>query len=508
MRRFPFLLALGTSIALFAAPVAQAHHPGLDPRDGIASTGISETVISGGESSKLISHADDPSMLSDATTRGLARALAASAVPAEWCGAQTSVDNTVNAAYPASSPQFKLVYAYPVDRPNRFAAASNWIQSTVSMISSYYSQSSGGTRIVRFDMGTSCGPQFVDIAVVALPAASTYYFNGGEVQFNALTQHVEAALGTATGPRNTLTFLDGIPGTSYRGVGELFPQASEPDATNVHNTGGLQSMVAIPADVSSPRIDGLAAITAHEIGHNLGAVLSAAPHSSPYGHCWDERDLMCYADGGPHDLSILCAPLSGLFATIEALDCGGDDYFNPAPAPGSYLTSHWNTYNNVFLTQCNPGDGACEPAVPDPVVAPQSDRAKTPLRLVAGGKTRSFADTRFTRAADGLTTLTVEAKNLRLRKGSWRIRTCLRFQRKVAEAPGDYKRCHQLAGPGAKHAARLKFSVTSNQLERAPVAGRKIVRGYVTVERRERKRWKPYMDYVAKRGQLLELAGG
>ena len=34
----------------------------------------------------------------------------------------------------------------------------------------------------------------------------------------------------------------------------------------------------------------------HELGHNMGAVLMTAPHSTTAGHCTDEYDIMCYND--------------------------------------------------------------------------------------------------------------------------------------------------------------------------------------------------------------------
>ena len=85
----------------------------------------------------------------------------------------------------------------------------------------------------------------------------------------------------------------------------------------------------------------------HEMGHNLGAVQGGAPHSTGTvgsqvaGHCTDEWDVMCYADGGSNNaLTHPCPQRSD--TVTETFDCGGDDYFNPAPAAGSWLASHWN----------------------------------------------------------------------------------------------------------------------------------------------------------------------
>jgi len=45
-----------------------------------------------------------------------------------------------------------------------------------------------------------------------------------------------------------------------------------------------------------------------------------------------------------------CVPLEG--AITASYDCGRDDYFNLAPPPGSYLATHWNVYDSVFLAPC------------------------------------------------------------------------------------------------------------------------------------------------------------
>lgn len=93
---------------------------------------------------------------------------------------------------------------------------------------------------------------------------------------------------------------------------------------------------------------------AHELMHNLGGVQRTAPNTTGYGHCIDEYDVMCYPDDArARPLRYDCKPQS----TYEYLyDCHNDDYFNPSPAPSTYLASHWNTANNWFLTRDIPPD--------------------------------------------------------------------------------------------------------------------------------------------------------
>ena len=92
---------------------------------------------------------------------------------------------------------------------------------------------------------------------------------------------------------------------------------------------------------------------------------------------------MCYAEdaGAAHQLQTDCPPAAGAIAVTY--DCGRDDYFNPAPAPGSYPATHWNTYDSAFLAPCAELAPACgggervpEPpaAIAGPVIAGPSRR--------------------------------------------------------------------------------------------------------------------------------------
>lgn len=85
-----------------------------------------------------------------------------------------------------------------------------------------------------------------------------------------------------------------------------------------------------------------ASVMMHENGHNLGAVQDSSPNTSGAGHCNDGKDIMCYGDGGPQS-----AYTETTCSDRFYYDCRGDDYFNVAPAPGSYLASHWNVGSSV-----------------------------------------------------------------------------------------------------------------------------------------------------------------
>jgi hypothetical protein len=68
---------------------------------------------------------------------------------------------------------------------------------------------------------------------------------------------------------------------------------------------------------------------------------------------------MCYVEdsGASHGMQMDCAALPG--AIPENYDCGHDDYFNPSPPAGSYLATHWNTYDSALLAPCGEITPAC-----------------------------------------------------------------------------------------------------------------------------------------------------
>ena len=321
-------------------------------------------------------------------------AAAPDALPYQWCGEPRTADDTVNDPLSATSPRFKLVYAHPADRPDRFDAWRDALQGNVALIQRFLASQSGGAKALRFDMGTTCGPQYVDFQVIHLSGPRAQYVDN----FSAIVREVEPRLGRATGPRNVVILGDTLNGAGYDyGLGEnvLGAAGDRRGSSNVHNYGGFASVLfsrdGQPAPGAGARNwwpEGFL----HEISHNLGAVQWSAPHSTQpvgfalpqFGHCWQGADVMCYVEGSgaAHAMQYDCPRVGG--AIPQAYDCGRDDYFNPAPPAGSYLADHWNVYDNVFLAPCSQVAPACGGGIdglaPTPPVATAAPALSTAPR--------------------------------------------------------------------------------------------------------------------------------
>jgi hypothetical protein len=332
-----------------------------------------------------------------------------SGLPVTWCGTERTSDDSADAAFDVALPQFKVVYAYAADQPDRFASWRDAIQADASVIGRFLGDQSGGTKAPRFDMGTSCGPEYVDIQVVHLPGPRSAYID----DFRALTDAVATALGFDPGDpsaaRDVFVFADQLsslsPG-SWWGLGSRYTDDSA-GAGNASNYGGLFAALWIPLGEPAPGADpngwwpeGML----HEMTHNLGAVQWSAPHTSHndtngsgYGHCWDGFDVMCYHDGplAAHAMTYDCPQIAGVMNQVY--DCGADDYFNVAPPGGSYLATHWNVYDSRFLGGCAALAPACS-GTPAPLALPVSTappvvsgtaQAGQPLAATAGSWTNA-----------------------------------------------------------------------------------------------------------------------
>jgi hypothetical protein len=302
--------------------------------------------------------------------RAAKRSVAAKVVPTAWCGSESATDDVLhqvdNGTY-----RYHGVYMLPADAPDRFGSLATAMQTDAFQASSLLESSYG--RAIRFDIGTSCGPQYLDISVVRMPetrAELAALAGTPSGTFDAVTGALDAAGFQTIQPtdtiesagartRNYVVWFDGPAPASSCGQATIYDDPSR-GPENLNNFGGKAAIVFRNGNgfCSSNAVR-------HEIGHNLGALQRVAPHAFDGSHCNDAyEDTMCYPN----------SPLRAGGESGRFFDYGNDDYWS---LPGSPLP-WWTVDENRFLcpdASCNVVAGAG--AGPDPL-APVAPAASTP----------------------------------------------------------------------------------------------------------------------------------
>jgi 5-hydroxyisourate hydrolase-like protein (transthyretin family) len=237
----------------------------------------------------------------------------------------------------SSGYRTQAMYVTTSDRVNRFAAVQDEIRQWAAGVDAVFNLSAaktGGVRNVRYVTDSAAdGSCTAKLLNVTLPPGS----------FSSFSATVTAMrnLGYTSPSRKYLMWVDG---TGQCGIAQTYLD-SRADQANANN--GSYSQF---ARIDTACWGGSVSVEAHELAHTLGSVQNDAPHSTKVGHCWDESDRMCYADGGSYPMRQVCP------ADQEPLlDCNDDDYYSTYPPAGSYLATHWNTASSRFLI--GGGDG-------------------------------------------------------------------------------------------------------------------------------------------------------
>lgn len=310
----------------------------------------------------------------------------------------------------------QAIYMVTADKPNRYADVVDDIQQWSAGVDTVFNLSAaktGGVRNVRYvteDNGDgTCSAKVLNVTV---PAGSFASFNSSIAALKNL--------GYDNPARKYLMWVDGS-GFSICGIALTYPYSTA-GQNNPNN--GLYPQYA-RTDAPCWGHGGTAtshSVEAHELAHTMGSVFSDAPHGTNNGHCFDESDTMCYADGGGKAMQQICAT-----DQESLLDCNNDDYYSTYPTAGSWLATHWNAADSRFLIGGGDGSGGGSAGVPttlggtmtvnNPAIAGLPTQVALSLEVPAG-RTTTVAwtskrrDCVFADPTAVQTTVTCDAKTL------------------------------------------------------------------------------------------------
>jgi hypothetical protein len=215
-----------------------------------------------------------------------------------------------------------LIYAYPSDKPNQEATeVPRILEQFARAQDTLYASAKRRGVLASYKM--LCNAQLQpEVVVVQLPTPSA------ATSFDTITTDLRAY---GYNLPTTLYWVDFDGSWTACGKANAFLH-DIPGSTNAHNQGNRFAV-----SFREPSTNVPCNVLQHESAHAMGAVQASAPHAVPGGHC---------ADGGEND--ILCngtQPCLNALPTnpnAKAFDCNNDDYFDPHPPTGTYLTTHWN----------------------------------------------------------------------------------------------------------------------------------------------------------------------
>lgn len=230
-------------------------------------------------------------------------------------------------------PTFHAIYIYPSDKASRFSDYAAMFQADArdasALLGTLYS------RGIRFDERLSdSGTPLLDITVVKSKYSSRQLATTR--QFNLIAGELANRPDLNKPNKKYFGWLDA--GSQYCGQGHLSQDTQRTSANqNENRTLGLVYRP-YSASVNDGTTGGFCRgrTLRHELGHNLGALQSVAPHAYDGAHCDDSgEDTMCYTSatsldtGGPD------------------FDYNNDDYWDPAANPklGSQIRLPWWTAN-------------------------------------------------------------------------------------------------------------------------------------------------------------------
>jgi hypothetical protein len=269
-----------------------------------------------------------PDRIAALTSQGLpATTSVAGAVPAYVC---------VN---PSNHTHVELYYAHFAGESDNYGSLVGDIQSQLWMVDANY---------VDYDALLYGGPDehlYVECDSGGNPVVHDIGLSTsiGGSDFSTIVSDMQNQ-GHSSSLAHYWVWTDGNPTSGYAGQSSVIGD----DSTGTSNA--IDNSSAYSINYGYRGVSG-ASIFAHENGHAMGAVQLSAPDTSGAWHCTDGLDVMCYNDGGPNAWAYSSSICGDAPNGTSLFDCRRDNYFNPCPAPGNYLATHWNVAspNNLWL---------------------------------------------------------------------------------------------------------------------------------------------------------------
>lgn len=246
----------------------------------------------------------------------------------------------------------QAMYVVEAGATNRYAALRSTMQTWAAGVDDVVNRSAaltGGVRRVRYVTEAGGGGCVAKVLNVTVPA-------GAMASFNATISAVKA-LGYDNPARKYMMWTD-TSGKGICGIAVTYPY--DTDGQGNPNNGSYPQYTRTDSPCwGLGNNDYEHSVEAHELVHTFGSVMASAPHGTRAGHCYDESDTMCYADGGGFAMRQVC-PTNREYL----LDCNSDDYFSTFPDPGSWLDTHWNVADSRFLVGGGDGSGGGNAGTP------------------------------------------------------------------------------------------------------------------------------------------------
>lgn len=225
----------------------------------------------------------------------------------------------------------QVFYAREASTASRHGALLPSLRSFVADIDDTFALSSPSSgRRVRWVQDAACVPAVPEVVVP-----------DGTLTANRGIRDLATSLAVAGHNRTDRKYLVFADAASLCGIGQMLLDDSAA-ATNANN-GGFATYARVDTACWATSA-GEHSTPAHELMHMLGGVQPSAPNATTLGHCTDESDAMCYADGPGASMTSTCSAAGA----ESQFDCNRNDYFDSGPAPGA-LTNAWNTATSSFL---------------------------------------------------------------------------------------------------------------------------------------------------------------